>query len=289
MIMNASDITNVGSDRFSWKRVWMLAGYVFPGLKKQLIFFPILSLLAGLSLVFAPFDITSICASVIFFAYILSPIGLANKDFKSTIGMLPVKASEKFTFLVAYFWLVVPLLLYLPLTIIFFATQYIDPVKTQVIFRIYYLGFGMLSWLNIILCQFMSVAFQTSVMLVVINASANRTLKGIVMGIGVYIGFIFLSAVSAGVYFGYQMVNAVHNNPELESRLEEEFRNLELQSSDDVFNNPEALEALSSIMGVDTAMGHFLNHYLTWVSAIAILGLIVELVLIFRKLKKGGF
>lgn len=287
--MSESVITLAAVDRFSWKRVWMLARYIYPALKKQLICFPILSIVSGLTLVFAPFDITSMLGIAIFFAYALAPIGLANRDFRLTSGMLPVKASEKFVLLMGYFWIVVPILLYLPVGIIFGASHIFNPAKVHAILRVYYLGFGMLSPANMVLSQFFSTAIQVSVLLVVLKTSVNRTVKGIVTGIGVYIGFIFLTAISATLYFGCRFVKMAKEDPELEKNIMQQFQSIGDVTSDDILNDPGVLESISSVMGADTMMGHFLNNYLMCIEGASILALIVMLVLIYRRLQKSGF
>lgn len=292
--MNTSTTANSAlptaqSDSFSWKRVGMIFRYVYPGLKKQILLFPVLSVLIGLCMLFAPIDITSSMSIAISIAYVLSPIGLAHKDFKPTMGMLPVTTGEKAAFLFGYFWIAVPLLLYLPLLIMFGAAHLFTPSRVAYFMQMYDLGLNIISPVNLVLTQFVAMAFQTMVLYVVINSSVNRILKGVATGICIYFGFVFVSAFGVGFYMAYKMVDYMEENPAFFENLGEQFMEYDGATTEEILGDPKALEKVAEVMGSDSYIGVLINNFLICVSLFAVALLIVEIVLICKKLKRGGF
>lgn len=267
----------------------MIFRYVYPGLKKQIIMFPILSLLTGLCLIFAPFDLTSFLSLVISAAYVLAPIGLAHKDYQATMGMLPVKASEKLAFLLIYFWIVVAALLYLPMIAVSGIAYMMDFAKVQFLYNIYSVSLSMISPVNVVMCQFVAMSFQMMVLYVVTRATVNRTMKGIVTGICIYFGFVFVSAFSAGFYFAFKMVDYVENNPGVSETIDEQLDAIEINNPEELYENPQALRQIVEILEGDTMIREFINGFIMCISMLGLALLIVELVLIYKKLQKGGF
>ncbi len=96
-------------ERFSWKRVGMLWHYMYPAVRFQIIWYPVLSLVAALFgtlvlsvstdlLVLA--DVPTTLMGLLVF---LAPVALIKHDYHHTTALLPVTAAEKFTVLVLYF------------------------------------------------------------------------------------------------------------------------------------------------------------------------------------------
>lgn len=97
-------------DKFSWRRVWMLFQLYYPGLKKQIIAMPIVTFVAtiiGGIYCRLGYEISTSLIIPLFttgvFLY-FTPIGLAHKNYQDLSVILPVKTSEKFAFLVLYFF-----------------------------------------------------------------------------------------------------------------------------------------------------------------------------------------
>lgn len=280
------------TDSFSWKRVLMIARYVYPGLKKQTIAFPIFSLVLGLSMVFAPFDFTTVFSLCISVAYMVAPIGLCNRDFQSTMGMLPVKGSEKLVFLLAYFWICVPLLLYVPSISIFLVTTFVDPEKVKAVLNIYNMTFGIMTPANMALSQFLGMSFQTFVLYIVVKATTNRTFKGLAAGIGIYVAFVFLAGVAGGIYFGAYAIKKFESDPQLAEMIHEQFQDLEQYDNMDpesLYGNNQLVDAVMDVMGVDTWLGSFINDFVLCMSLLGLVWLVIEVALIYKRLNRGGF
>lgn len=98
----------------------MLWGYLYPAVKTQMIWFPLLSLVAGLlmwamlSVSLHLFVLASVPSMLLGFAYFFSPVALIRRDYHNTTAQLPVTAGEKFAVLMLYFVVGVPLLLNIP-------------------------------------------------------------------------------------------------------------------------------------------------------------------------------
>ncbi len=99
------------------RRLWLLARYMYPTLKKQMWLYPaaiiayyiIISTIACVSHIYvAPDVVTGIFFSTLFY---FAPVALSIRDNRLTTAQLPVTAGEKLTFLYLYFMIVVPLLM----------------------------------------------------------------------------------------------------------------------------------------------------------------------------------
>lgn len=96
-------------EKFSWKRVGMLWHYLYPAVRFQIIWYPVLSFVAALfgTLVLSVSTDLLVLADVhttlMGLLVFLAPIALIKHDYHHTTAMLPVTAAEKLTVLVLYF------------------------------------------------------------------------------------------------------------------------------------------------------------------------------------------
>lgn len=101
----------------SARRLWLLARFMYPTIKKQLWLYPAaitayfiaISLVAYISESYTgPDVVTSLFFGSLFY---FAPVVLSARDNRLVISQLPVTAGEKMTFLYLYFWVAVPVLL----------------------------------------------------------------------------------------------------------------------------------------------------------------------------------
>lgn len=211
-------IENRSENRFSWRRVWMLFQLYYPLLKKQMIFFPILSALAVLltAWLIKVNEVTSIWDQNFGFAgwpmimvsimFYLAPIGLARRDMRPLCAMLPVTVAEKMTFLILYFWIGVMLLTSGAVYLTAFVMIPFDPMMWD------FIGNAINSFSNILGFSVWSIwgwimawTYQAIVMLVVISASRNRILWGILTYFGVAIASGIISGISGMIWAIYMI------------------------------------------------------------------------------------
>lgn len=118
-------------DSFSFRRVKMVGGYYYPIFKRQLWIYPSLSLAAGiLTFLFKYFSeyfgagflgatgfLTGLIVTAMTFMFYWSPCVLGN-DGRELEVSLPALWSEKAVFLIAYFFVAIPLLVFGPYIIV---------------------------------------------------------------------------------------------------------------------------------------------------------------------------
>lgn len=126
--------TNTVAVGFSWKRVEAIARFFYPMLRKQMVIYPIVSLvLYSLALGAAYLKWTDVLwtapVSVIAFMFYLSPLVLTRRDSRMTVTMLPATALEKSLVLIGYFLVVIPLLTYGVYYIVGLLCEWLLPVE----------------------------------------------------------------------------------------------------------------------------------------------------------------
>lgn len=196
-------------DRFSWRRVWLIGHYMLPTLKKQLIVYPLMAVsMSAMSQLFCYFGLIQLTEAGIMntFADLLfyfAPVSLARRDNRFIIVQLPAKISEKFAFLLIYYWVVIGLLTFglSILTIKCLGLLFPSPVNPD--FKVimetltgvlgYKLDF-------IIVGGYLSgLALQAFTLFGVVRAKTNRMLTGIGYMIVSYIAMCVISGLSAAV------------------------------------------------------------------------------------------
>lgn len=194
-------------DRFSWRRVWLIGYYMLPTLKKQLIVYPLAAVLMSvMSQLFCYFGLIQLTEAGIMntFAGLLfyfAPISLARRDNRFIIAQIPARASERFAFLLIYYWVVIGLLTFglSMLTIKCLGLLWPTPVNYE--FKVimetltgvlgYKLDF-------IIVGGYLSgLALQAFALFGVVRAKSNRMLTGLGYMIVSYIAMCVLSGMSA--------------------------------------------------------------------------------------------
>lgn len=196
-------------DRFSWRRVWLIGHYMLPTLKKQLIVYPLAAVLMSvMSQLFCYFGLIQLTevgimnsfAGLIFY---FAPVSLARRDNRFIIVQLPAKISEKFAFLLIYYWVVIGVLTFglSMLTSKCLGLFFPSPVNPD--FKVimetltgvlgYKLDF-------IIVGGYLSgLALQAFALFGVVRAKTNRMLTGIGYTIVSYIAMCVISGLSAAV------------------------------------------------------------------------------------------
>lgn len=247
---------------FSWRRVAMLAKYLFPGLKKQMIFLP----LAAISFTFAyvcfiqmGFESVSLglvtATGILFY---LAPIGLARFDYRSTVAQLPLCAKEKMAFLILYFWVFMGIATSLvPALILSYFSLTMDKVMTGLI------GISDFTGNNdpiILMCNvIVSIALQTAVLYGVVTAKGSRQARGMI-NLAIAYGLLIVLAFVGGT-IGVSLDIASHPGP---------------LSSYDFDNDPDLLKNTIKVTTIT----------LTFFASIALGFIIVKL---YKRLKYSGF
>lgn len=208
----------VQENRFSWRRVWMLFQLYYPQLKKQIIFFPILSALAIFltAWLVEVNDVTSVWDErmsvawpmlMISIMYYLAPIGFARRDVRQLCAMLPVTAAEKLVFILIYLFIGVNLL---TSGVSYLAAFVIMPICPQMwdmvleSFQLFNTTFGFSVWS--VSGFSMAWLFQIIVMYVVLIAKRNRVLKGIIAYFGATIAVGILSGLAGMIGAMYMIM-----------------------------------------------------------------------------------
>jgi membrane protein len=121
--MNTIDLAvSAPVNRFSWGRVMKIAGYYKPALRTQLILYPLVALVSGLSAGFAmkyPHTgiLTGLLVTAMVFMLYWGPTVFSRKSSRQVEVMLPALASEKATFIILYCMVFLPLLIGVPYNI----------------------------------------------------------------------------------------------------------------------------------------------------------------------------
>lgn len=110
-------MTHELSDRFSLQRLGMVARFYFPRLKKQIIFYPLLSLITVLltvgaaKLEFVPTSLLTPLGLLSTLLLWLGPAVFTMQEGPETEALLPAKGSEKALFIILYSIVGIPLLI----------------------------------------------------------------------------------------------------------------------------------------------------------------------------------
>lgn len=188
------------SDKFSWRRVALLARFYYPVLRKQIIAIPIIVFLCVLVISYAPiFDSDKwviVSTLPVAFMFMMSPIGLARRDCRPLSNQLPVTPLEKMVFLILYFNVFMSLMSSGGMML---AALILLPVSNQpMVWLLDLYGrfadiFGMspfnpVLWLG-------GCFFQYCVLYGVISAKKNRMAKGIIWMLSTFVIFQLMSGI----------------------------------------------------------------------------------------------
>lgn len=181
---------------FSWERMKMVAAYYYPVLKPQMIWFPIaVVVLYSLAVLCQMVDwlapVGAVLTAPFSFMLYLAPIVLARRDNRLVTSMLPATAVEKVAFLAAYFFVMVPLMIFGVEYVLIGITELVAPEYNFVINVLEQVGIE--NYL-IILNQLDELIPLALCFWGVIYFKENRTLKAILVSIG---GSIAMGIVGA--------------------------------------------------------------------------------------------
>lgn len=204
------ELTNA-TDRFSWHRVMEFGKIYQYSLKRQLIVYGILSMVAAIFCLL-PFGavtqmgLYSMFGTATGIAYYLAPLVLSKwGDTRMVMNLTPALPIEKFIFFVIYFLLLLPTILFAPTTLAQFIYLKMPSIQTEPMLRILHLAFDY--DYNTISKFLQGGAIMLTCFYIVLNSNGNRTLKGILAVFGIMIGLGILGAI-----FGFTM--ALHDNIE---------------------------------------------------------------------------
>ena len=204
------------TDRFSWRRVGMIARYYFPTLKRPLILFPLLSLaVGGFYLLSIRFQINIIfsgtLSSVLSFLYYWSPIIFNRIESSQLTTTLPCRWTERATFVIIFALLGLPLLVFGPSYVLSELGQYLyfdnyislihawEPMETPVQTDLDFLG--------ILLKVSMSLLPFSVALYVVYRARKSRILKAIMLSVAALIG----QSITIGVLIGVLLARDIQS------------------------------------------------------------------------------
>lgn len=122
------ETTIQSSASFSFRRVGMVADFYYPIIKKQLWFYPLVSVLAGFITFFLSYFgsyfglgmnsfIAGLISMAMMFMYYWSPCILSN-DGREIEVALPALWTEKAVFMLGYFLIFIPVILFVPMIIV---------------------------------------------------------------------------------------------------------------------------------------------------------------------------
>lgn len=192
-------------DKFSWRRVWLVAKYMFPTLKKQLIMYPAVVVLFTLTgLLFYRFEWLDVTEIGIFntlcgFLFYFAPVSLARKDNRFVMAQMPVRTSEKFVFLLLYYWIVIGLLtmgLGQVLNSIISSRSLLDIESQKILAEMTGIIGKKMDYI-MIMGTFTGLAIQAFALYGVVHAKSNRMITAILYAIAAYVGMSLLSGLIA--------------------------------------------------------------------------------------------
>lgn len=289
--MTQTDVLALG-DGFSWRRVAMLWRYVYPGLRWQVIWYPVVALFCSAVYVMAMFvgttsyNIAASMGMVLTMMTYLAPLSLAGRDFRSTIGLLPVMASEKLVFLLLYFCGYILLVTSGISVLATYMSRWLFPEVQENVMYILSSFKGLASPITLLGCTIMSMALILCTLYGVLSARTNRIGKGILFAV---IGFVVycLVSVAGAVGYGIRYIKG-HSKEYLEERMRaigEEVVNKDI--------DPEQFELQDlSPQAFDMVVDMMREVVEPLYGVLAIVSLLVGMSLawvIYRKMKKGGF
>lgn len=261
-------------DRFSLKRTWAFGLLYSHSLKCQLIAYGCLSVIAAIMTLMpfgpiAQMSIFSLFGSALAIVYYISPVVLSKSgDTRKIMYMTPALPAEKFVFFMAYFLVVLPTVIFLPVYFAQLIYTHIPSIQTEPLMNLLKFsndyGFNQLSkilqggWITLV-CFY-----------VVLVCKENRTLKGLLAVFGIMLGFGLIGAL-----FGFAIA-FFDDNP---------IRIYELANTDE-FNIGIMVD--NKIEGMNLTYWNYIMESLRtqifWLNIFLIGGIILFLSLIYKRI-----
>lgn len=209
------------SDRFSWRRVWLIGRYMIPALRKQLIMYPIvITLLTCASQMFYNIGWLQLTDASIFgtlcgFLFFFAPVSLARRDNRFIMAQIPARTSEKFVFLLIYYWVVIGILTIglnkaLTMTIGRFMSGNSMDVETELMLANLAETMGLKLLYIMIVGNFASLAIQAFALYGVVSAKTSRMMTAIGYSLAGYVGMCVVSGIIGAImgFFGVWRVKS---------------------------------------------------------------------------------
>lgn len=214
-----STITLPTNNHFSFTRVWMCARYYSPQLRLQLWLWPaVCAAMLALATALMYIDLIGLALTVASwtgFLITLAPLMLLRSRAAEVDTMLPVKVSERVTFLLLYFIIALPALVNLTaLLMVWISKLFLDSTQVDLLFR----GIGVWETLpdlsGTVLAKTIAMSIGTSWMslmgclLGVVAFKNHRAIKAI----GLSIGTPFLLGLITGIASVFVIIDEVSVN-----------------------------------------------------------------------------
>lgn len=212
-------------DGFSFSRVAALAAYYRPFCAKQLICYGLLSLaFAILTLLPMPdmvkVAIFTICWGAIPILYSLAPIVLAKSgDSRIVERMIPASAAEKFCFYALYFWVAVPIAVYLLPFLANLLYLHIPSIHTKGMAGLVNLQMHNPAQVLVLNCM-TSLAISLTCLYVILSAKSARIVKAVILAFAVQFGFGLFAGILGG-FVGFNEGFKDGLNGEMERKMTE--------------------------------------------------------------------
>lgn len=260
-------------EKFSWKRVGMMWRYMYPAVRKQLIWYPVLSVVTAifgavvLSISLKLLIVAQLPTILIGFLIFLAPIALVRHDYHHTTALLPVTAGEKLMVLFLYFGIGTTLLVNVPYYLTCFVACLVNPDLVAIIksFIAEY-TYGT----NLVLFSLESYPINFSLTGVVLlsvvwsnRPTISRTVVCFVVSYFIYIMFTGLVAIVISLIMVYRAFSSGR------------FAEVAAGGDDTLFANEIIGIIMPVVMGILFVMG--------------LVAMVIVYRMMYNKLKAGGF
>lgn len=210
--IDTAPVVRKESDRFSWRRVWLIGRYMIPTLSKQLILYPIvITLFTCASQMFYSIGWMQLTDAGIFstlcgFMFYFAPCSLARRDNRFIMAQIPARTSEKFVFLLIYYWMVIGILtigLNKALTMIMgrFMSSVSMDLEVEIVLANLTEIMGLKLTYIMITGSFAALAIQAFALYGVVTAKTSRMMTAIGYSLAGYVGMCVVSGI-IGVIMG---------------------------------------------------------------------------------------
>lgn len=244
---------------FSWKRMLMAGRFYWPDLKHQVIWYPIATVAMSLFMfLMSGNQMTAILLSAFGIAmqamFIFASTAIATREQRITASMLPISARERYVFLILYFMVAVPAVVFGLQSLIAYICSLINPDAALTVLRNQATSIvgdidthwyaWVKTWVPAALCLWSVLYFRT-----------NRLLKSVLTTLALGMIYTIAATIASVVY-------VLNNMPAHSEKLSE------------AASEKMAAEMTSGLLVLDN-----------YASAIAAVALIVLLVMIYRAIR----
>lgn len=187
---------------FSWKRVREFAGWNMLKFKKQIIWYPLISLLSAILLLLpvgesAQMGLTTLVWGILPFLAYLAPLVFAmGGDGRIIMRMIPARPAEKLTFYLGYLLIIVPAVLYILPLLASFLYMHLPSIQTEDVMSMLKMRMGInMPWITVTNIVGMLAVIVTCFYFV-LRSRNNRIINGIIATVI----FLFLQGLAGAIY-----------------------------------------------------------------------------------------